>query len=259
MSVCCSKDFPKKPIPGIGQSFHDMYQDLLTLTQQILCVPVMKKIFEEPYALTREEVNQVDRVVGYYGNIFCNDRRNIPDTVYKRFLATTNDGLVWVDVSTFVPPLLFNYTTYRLLISSNVYELTSPQTEPLFNDFFEQPSSVISNPNEISISNIQEKLQYGPSQTVVLKIGLDQEPYTAQDIHIDPHNPPPYRGEGVSYTIIQNHQTRIEIQQAFLEGCGYSSRYSDTNFSYNYHVALRIRSERFVGYSVVFRFSYFLI
>lgn len=258
MSVCCAKDFPKKPIPGIGQSFHEMYQDLYALTQQILQVPIMKKLFDEPYALTREEVNQVDRVVEYYGNIFSNDRKQLPDNVYKRFLATTNDGLVWVDVSTFVPPILLNYTTYRLSISSNVYELTAPQTEPLFSEFFENPKSVISNPNRISITNVQEQLQYAPSQTVVLKVGLDQAPYTPQD-GVDSQNPPPYRGEGKSFRIVQNHQTRVEIQQAFLQGCGYSSRYSETNFSYNYYVALRIRSERFIGYSVVFRFSYFFI
>lgn len=243
-------------IPTIRKSFNDMYEELLLLTQKIIHVPIMKKLFENPYALSSEEVNQIDRVVAYYGNLFCNDTHS--PRVYKRFLATTNDGLVWVDVSTFVPQLgLLNFTTFRLNISSNVYELDKPQSDPIFSEFLINPQSIISNPNNISITNIQQKLEFSPSQTVVLKIGLTSKPYTKND-NIDLNNPPPYEGEGISYKIVSNHLTRVEIQQAFLEGCGFSSRYSETNFKFNYYVALRIRSAQYIGYSVVFRLSYFI-
>lgn len=258
MSINCQAVFPRKKIPIIEKSFETIYQELLVLTQKIVKKPIMKKLFENPYQLSADEVNQVDRVVAYYASLFCNDTDKLPSGVYKRFLATTNDGLVWVDVSTYVPALgLLNFTTLRLNLSSNVYQLTQPQSSPLFSDFFKEPRSVVSNPNLVSLTNIQEKLEFAPAQTVVYKIGLTQKPYSPQD-RIDTNDPPPFGGEGVSYKIENNHQTRIEIQQAFLSGCGYSSRYSETNFKFNYYVALRISSEKYLGYSIVFRLSYFI-
>ena len=251
-SIACKLcQIPDEPIKylNFNKSFREMAVELDILIDQILNDPLIKKFLENPYSGGDDIVFEAIyiRIIRNYCNIWVNDTSKIPAGFSRRVMYILNDGGPLLDVSTFnLEQRLLNYYICAPLFFINpaVTQSTYPQNNQHFN-------KIASNPNLINIdschfaplgiSNINISVKCGSPVPPVLSI---------EDDNVGESN-------FLSYSVIENHGTREEVQRAYIGKYGWNSRLSISNYKLNFYMARKVEINLNLGANAVLRISYF--
>ena len=258
--------------PSLNMSFRDIGLKLDNLIQETLTILYPTPLYQEIINNTTEDRSLLDTLISVLRRLFSNyvnDPSNITDRNGNyignkyglRILFCSNDGFVVIDVQTFCKNVEFkpyigtnnNYVVYY--INPVPVEITTLS------------NTIIANPSNIDLS----KTNKFPTQLNVLKCYSPELPKSNNqtDLIYDVFGPPPnyvvipetppQTSIFSNLQIIDNHGTRLEIQQSRASDYGYASRRSDTTTSFNWYVAKNLGSEFLLnpGTSFTIRLSYF--
>ena len=237
--ICKLCKIPNEPIQylNLNKSFREMAVELDLLIDNITNDTLIKEFLNNPFSFDPILLNKYLRRIRNYCNIFVNDIENIPKGFSRRISFIDNEGSPLIDVST------FNLELGNL----NYYNCA-----PLF--FFNPPlhfNFIPSNPNLINIDTCHTLPIGIRNNTITLKCGSPTPPIlNIEDETVGESN-------FLSYTVQEKQTLRPEVQQAILGKYGYSSRIATINYKLNFYIAKKVDVNLSLGYSVVFRISYF--
>lgn len=258
--------------PSLNMSFRDIGLKLDNLIQETLTILYPTSLYQEIINNTTQDtvlLNTLTSVLRRLFSNYVNDPSNITDRNGNyignkyglRILYCSNDGFVNADVQTFcknVELKPYNGTNNNYL----VYYINPVPVEitTLSNTITKNSSNI-----DLSLTN---KI---PTQLNVLKCYSPELPKSNNqtDLIYDVFGPPP-NYEVIPETppqtsifsdlqILDNHGTRLEIQQSRASDYGYAARRSDTTETFNWYVAKNLGSGFLLnpGTSFTIRLSYF--
>ena len=242
---------PNKPITNLGISFRKIAYKLEKFKKKILSYPLTKEFLKNPYYQSEEFINNIDRLWARVANETVNDYLDIPPGFGKRILFCSNDGNVFIDVSTYIKDSKkwLNFSILALNTLQN-YKFINNPTVPQYNVNINSNSQTFNYEqtnydNVINNSNDQSKI------FTILKCGSKTPP------SLDPNDLTPQKTTATTFQEVDLHTTRTEIIQSINTKYGYTSRYSGTTFTPNYYVATQLNGAD--EYTVFIRLSYFLL
>lgn len=239
---------PSNSIKELGLSFRGIAQQLCIFKNNLLSYPLVQQFLEDPYYQSYDNVVNLDRLCNRLANKMVNDIEDVPPGFGKRILFCTNDGSVFLDVSTFIPDSKWlNYTIVSLTKNSNYKFIENPY-DTQYNSNVNSCSDSF-NYEETDWSNVIINNNTQSSKFITLKCGSNTEP------NKDPNELSPQKTTAIDFFEMDNHTTRAEIIQSITNPYGWASRYSSTNFTINYYVATQLTGVD--GYNFFIRLSYF--
>lgn len=254
-SICCPKSpvflsIPNKPIINLGISFRTIARQLCAFKQNLMSYPLSKEFLSDPYHQTADTIFNLDRLWNRLANQFVNDLTNVTQGFGKRILFCSNDGRVFIDVSTFKQGTRWqNFNMVAINKESNYKYIASPQqNDPQYNINITN-NSITFNHENINITSLTNNGLQQAQHNQMLKCGSNDFPAT------DPNNLEPQNSVATTFLEEPLHTGRKEILQAMNSPYGWCSRYSETIFSPNYYVATKLEGND--GYGVFIRLSYF--
>ncbi len=202
----------------------------------------LTKIFlSNPYT-TELNINDVDKVWTRIANKYVNDLSDVPSGYGKRLTFCTNDGYVFIDVSTYqensTKHLNFSMITMNqsyYVKSSGDYQIIND--EPIFNSENTNIDSMTTGTALVELCNI--------------KCGSTTEPNKDKTNLNDEATSP------IAYQKMDIESTRKEYLMTHYQKYGWASRYSNSLFTPSYYVATQMSGN--YGYSIYLRFSIYLL
>jgi hypothetical protein len=257
---------------SLNMTFRDIGLKLDILIEETLTILYPTPLYQEIINNTSEDPVLINTLISVLRRLFSNyvnDPSNITDRNGNyignkyglRILYCSNDGLVVVDVQTFCKNVELkpyngknnNYLVYY--INPVPVEITTLS------------NTIIQNASNIDLS----KTNKFPTQLNVLKCYSPELPKSINqtDLIYDVFGPPPnyvvipdtppQTSIFNELQILDNHGTRLEIQQSRSSNYGYAARRSDTTSLFNWYVAKNLGSGFLSnpGTSFTIRLSYF--
>ncbi len=256
--------------PSLNLSFRDIGLKLDSLLAQLLIELYPTSLYQEIINNNTEDPQLLSILVSVLRRLFSNyvnDPANITDRNGKyigdkyglRILYCSNDGFVNSDVQTFCK----NVAVQPYIGSNNNYIVDYINPVPVLGTTL--TNTIIFNASNIDLS----KTSQIPIELNVLKCYSPELPKSPNetkliyniftpDLQVIPETPP-QTSIFNKLQIIDNHGTRLEIQQSRASNYGYASRRSDTTTSFNWYVAKNLGSNflKNIGTSYTIRLSYF--
>lgn len=247
------KDLSKVPnykITGLNLSFRDIAKQLCEFKNELLSDPLTKDFLSDPYNKTGDEINNIDILWSRISNKVVNNTTGVTPGYGKRILFASNDGHVFIDVSTFIEnsKKWLNFSIIALNQFNNYKFIDNPQV-PQYNNFLNS-NSLTFNYENTDYSNVINNGNTPNDFFNIIKCGSTSYPPT------DINNLTPQNTKAISFRSVDLHTTRKEIIESISNTYGYTSRYSDTTFTPNYYVATTLNGAN--GYSIFVRLSYYL-
>jgi hypothetical protein len=187
------------------------------------------------------EVDQLDLLWTRIANKYVNDISDIPDNYGKRLTFCTNDGYVFIDVSTYkqgTQHLNFSMITMKqnyYLKSSGNYQIIS--NTPIFNSENTNIDTINNGTNLSELCNIKCGSDTAPIQSTDSLVGQETTATTYQKMDIE--------------------STRKEYLMTHFQKYGWASRYSNSLYTPSYYVATQLSGN--YGYSIYIRLSIYLL
>lgn len=249
----CCKDVSNVPdynISGLNLSFRDIAKQLCEFKNELLSNDLTQDFLLSPYSKTGDYINNLDRLWARLANKVVNNTTGVTPGYGKRILFASNDGYVFIDVSTFIEgsKKWLNFSVIALNRYSNFKFIDNPKV-PQYNNFINSNSETFNYEN-INYSNIINNGNTPGKIFSNIKCGSTSYPPT------DINDLTPQSTKAISFQLLDIHTTRKEIIESVSNTYGYSSRYSDTTFTPNYYVATTLNGSD--GYSIFIRLSYYL-
>jgi len=257
---------------SLNMSFRDIGLKLDTLLQELITILYPTPLYQEIINNTTQDPVLIDTLISVLRRLFSNyvnDPSNITDRNGNyignkyglRILFCSNDGFVNSDVQTFCK----NVELKPYIGTNNNYLVYYINPVPV--EITTLSNTIVQNASNIDLS----KTDKFPTQLNVLKCKSPELPKSNNqtDLIYDVFGPPPnyvvipetppQTSIFSQLQIIDNHGTRLEIQQSRSSEYGYAARRSDTTSLFNWYVAKNLGS-RFLlnpGTSFTLRLSYF--
>ncbi len=222
-------------------NFRKLAYRLENIKSSITNESLTKLFLSNPYT-TELNINDVDKLWTRIANKYVNDVSDVPDGYGKRITFCTNDGYVFIDVSTYqensTKHLNFSMITMNqsyYVKSSGDYQIIND--EPIFNSENTNIDSMTDGTALIELCNI--------------KCGSTSEPNKDKTNLNDEATSP------IAYQKMDIESTRKEYLMTHYQKYGWASRYSNSLFTPSYYVATQINGK--YGYSIYLRLSIYLL
>jgi len=266
-------DLPNEIInPSLNLSFRDIGLKLDDALNYLITTLYPTPLYQEIINNTTQDPVLIDTLISVLRRLFSNyvnnpanitdrDGKYIGDKYGLRILYCSNDGFVNADVQTFCK----NVAVEPYLGINNNYLVYYINPVPVLGTTLS--NVVIQNSSNIDLS----KTDKIPTQLNVLKCKSPELPKSpdqtkliynvfgpAPEYKVIPETPP-QTSIFDNLQIIDNHGTRLEIQESRASLYGYAARRSDTTSLFNWYVAKNLGSGFLnnPGTSFSFRLSYF--
>jgi hypothetical protein len=258
--------------PSLNLSFRDIGYKLDDLLKYLITTLYPTPLYQEIINNTTRDPELLDKTVSVLRRLFSNYVNNpdnitdkngkyIGDKYGLRILYCSNDGFVYADVQTFCK----NVAVQPYVGVNNNYLVYYINPVPVIGTTLS--NTIILNPSNIDLS----KTDKIPIQLDVLKCCSPELPKSpeqtkliynvvgpAPEYKIIPETPP-QTSVFDKLQIIDNHGTRLEVQESRASNYGYAARRSDTTSTFNWYVAKNLGAGFFSnpGTSFTIRLSYF--
>lgn len=196
-----------------------------------------------PYNTTLN-INNVDKLWTRLANIYVNDVSDVPSGYGKRLTFCTNDGYVFIDVSTFQPDdANTKHLNYSMITMNQSYYVKSSGDYQIIND------DPIFNPESTSIDSMTSGTAL--LELCNIKCGSSESPIVSKtDLSGQSTN-------AITYQKMDIESTRKEYLMTLTQKYGWASRYSNSLYTPSYYVATQITGR--YGYSIYVRLSLYLL
>lgn len=257
---------------SLNMSFRDIGLKLDMLLNELITILYPTPLYQEIINNTTQDPVVINTLLSVLRRLFSNyvndpsnitdrDGNYIGDKYGLRILYCSNDGFVNADVQTFCK----NVALKPYVGKSNNYLVYYINPVPV--QLTTLSNTIVQNPSNIDLS-ITNKF---PVQINVLKCKSTELPKSQDqtDLIYNVFGPapeyvvipetPPQTSIFDDLQIIDNHGTRLEIQESRASNYGYAARRSDTTATFNWYVSKNLGSNFLnnPGTSFSFRLSYF--
>lgn len=232
---------PNTPINVGSLNFRILASRLENFKTTISNETLTKLFLSNPYN-TELNVDTVDKLWTRIANIFVNNLDDIPSGYGKRLTFCTNDGYVFIDVSTFQPDGS-KHLNYSMITMNQSYYVKSSGDYQIIND---EP---IFNPENTNIDSMTNGTAL--EELCNIKCGSTSEPI------VDKTNLNDEAANAVTYQKMDIESTRKEYLMTHYQKYGWASRYSNSLYTPSYYVATQMAGN--YGYSIYIRFSIYLL
>jgi hypothetical protein len=232
---------PNTPINVGSLNFRILASRLEIFKSNISNESLTKLFLSDPYSTTLD-VNTVDKLWTRIANAYVNDISDVPSGYGKRLTFCTNDGYVFIDVSTFQPDGT-KHLNYSMITMNQSYYVKSSGDYQIIND------DPIFNPENTNIDSMTNGTAL--EELCNIKCGSTTEPI------VDKTNLNDEATNAVTYQKMDIESTRKEYLMTHYQKYGWASRYSNSLYSPSYYVATQMTGK--YGYSIYIRFSIYLL
>lgn len=232
-------------------SFRTIAFRLEGFKSQLLNQTMTRQFLSNPYRGT-VVINDLDKLWTRLANAYVNYVGDIPSGYGKRLTFCTNDGYVFIDVSTYNPD--FHNTknlNYSMITVDKLFYHISPaaRIETGQNTTVIDTQNILFNPENTNVESIVNGKEV--KRFVNIRCGSAVSPNRNKNDLTSEETQP------VNYTQLDLESTRSEYIQTFTKKYGFASRYSNTIFAPSYYVATKINGAD--GYEIFIRLSYYLM
>jgi hypothetical protein len=231
------------PVTPIVDTIHfrELASRLENVKSSILKEQLTTTFLSNPYD-TSFDVDSLDNLWARIANIYVNDTSDIPSGYGKRLTFCTNDGYVFIDVSTYQPSGT-KHLNYSMITMNQSYYVKSSGDYQIIND------TPIFNPENTNIDSMTNGTAL--LELCNIKCGSNDAPI------VDKTNLEPQSTTAVTYQKMDIESTRKEYIMTNYQKYGWASRYSNSLYTPCYYVATQLEGS--LGYSIYIRLAIYLL
>lgn len=224
-------------------TFRTLALKLEKFKELLLSQPLTTLYLSNPYNLTLD-IDKVDRLWTRLANSYVNNLWDVPSGYGKRLTFCTNDGYVFIDVSTFSPnETNTKHLNYSMITMNQSYYVKSEGDYQIINDI------PIFNPENTNIESMSSGTEL--LELCNIKCGSTDSPIVSKT-ELTQQN-----SSATTYQKMDIESTRKEYLMTLTQKYGWSSRYSNSLYTPSFYVATQMNGQR--GYSVYLRLSFYLL